>query len=166
MNPITKETPRVPFTCQGLPLEVVVPYKVGDTISTEGEASSMNQTYAENVRNNCAKAFKAMIEATGADSPKTLAAAQAELDKYMQSYEFGVRTGGGRAADPATSIALGMAKDLVKAKYKKDGRKAADWTAAELSADARKVCDANPQLMDYAKKQVAAKKNATKGIQV
>jgi hypothetical protein len=165
MKKITKETPRVQFTVQELVLDVPVPFSLGDKLETEGEVSAMNQTYAENIRNNCAKPIKTIREAEK-DSAKATAAAQKLVSEYVEKYEFGVRTGGGLKADPIRSTALGLAKTLVRKIWKKEGKKTTDYTAAELSAAANKVVDANPQLMEYAKKEVTAKRNAVKDIKI
>jgi hypothetical protein len=163
MKAITKETPRVDFVVQGLLLKVPEPFSVGDVLETEGEAGSCNQTYRENVRNNIAKEITTLKESEK-DELKQLKAAQAVVDKYCTEYKFGVRSGGGRSADPVMTVALGIAKDIVKEAWRKKGKKVSDYTAADLTAAARKVVEANDQLVAYAKKEIEAKKNARKNI--
>lgn len=158
MQKITNKTPRIDFLVQDLLLSVPEPFKLGDVLETEGEVSSVNQTYRENIRNNCAKAIKAIKEAEK-DPAKALEAAQAAIDKYCSEYQFGVRTGGGRSADPVMTVALGIAKKLVRDKWRKQGKKTSDYSAADLTAAAKKVINANAQILDYAKKEVAAKQN-------
>lgn len=164
MNKITEKTPRTEFIVQGILLKVPEPFKAGDVL-LENEANSVNQTYRENVRNNLAKEVT-KIKESEKDPAKAQSAAQTAVNKYCESYEFGVRTGGGRTVDPVMSIAMGIARTYVKEAWKKDGKKTSDYTTADLNAAARKVVEANEQIRDYAEKELANKKKALANVNV
>lgn len=53
-------------------------------VLTENEASALNQTFFENIRNNWASRIK-----TATENGQTLT--QDDLDKYVSEYQFGVR---------------------------------------------------------------------------
>ena len=164
MNKISSKTPRTEFMVQGVLLMVPEPFKTGDVL-LENEANSVNQTYRENVRNNNAKEITALKEKEK-DPAKLKAAAQAIIEKYCESYEFGVRSGGGRTTDPVMAIAMGIARTYVKEHWKKLGKKTADYTTADLNAAARKVVETNAQIRDYAEKELANKKKALAGVEI
>lgn len=144
------------ITIAGHPFNVPVRYEEGHEL-TAGEASALNQTYHENLRNNFAKKVK---EATDGGSPD-LAALQAELDAYANEYQFGVRTGGGGAVrDPVMSEAMRIAKkqigDLIRAK----GGKVNDYEPAAIT-NAAKALLARPegeQIMAVARARVEEQK--------
>lgn len=126
------ETKVTEITVQGLTFNAPQPYAAGHVL-TEGEASALNQTLAENLRNNFAPKVKSAI----AEFRKANEIAEdvevgvdrldkEELDRafleYAQAYEFGVR----RASSPrvpkdpveaeARKIALEKVKTALKAK--------------------------------------------------
>ena len=71
-------------------------YAEGDIINAN-EASALNQTRAENIRNNFSNVVKKALSVDGGEAPS-----QGELDAYAAAYKFGVRaSGGGR--DPVKS---------------------------------------------------------------
>ena len=110
------------ITIAGQEFEVHSPYAEGHTL-TAGEASALNQTFHENIRNNMAKKVK-----EGATAEDVLA--------YANSYEFGVRTpGAGRqAADPVMREAISLAKTAIKA-FLKANNKTADKEAIQAKAE-------------------------------
>lgn len=116
--------PREASTIAGETFQVAKPFAEGASLTlTAGLASTLNQVFAENVRNNFAAKVKAAKEAGAFD----LAAFQGQLDTYMGEYEFGVRRGGGgRTSDPVAKEALSIVRDLVKAAYAKKGATVSD----------------------------------------
>lgn len=75
-----------------------------------GEASALNQTLRENVRNNLSKKE---------------GLTQEQVDAYAAEYAFGVRTpGAGRTSDPVMSEYMRLAKDKIKQMLKAKGKKA------------------------------------------
>jgi hypothetical protein len=145
------------ITIAGHSFNVPVRYEEGHEL-TAGEASALNQTYHENLRNNFAKTVKEATDAGNAD----LGALQAKLDEYAASYQFGVRSGGGGATrDPIMSEAMRIAKkqigDLIKAK----GGKVSDY-AGEAITNAAKALLARPEgekILEVARARVEEQKS-------
>lgn len=153
MRNVNSDTPRTSFTISKLNFSIAEPFNEGDTI-TEGEASSLNQTLRENVRNNLASEIDEELEkAKKAGEEPNLVALQARVDGYVKDYEFGVRTGGGgRISDPVEAKALEMARDKVRDKIKANpALKITAFKAAEITAYARQVLEKNPAIREQAK---------------
>lgn len=138
-----KTTPRQTVTIQGQVLAVPAPFEDGHTC-TANESAVLNQTLAENVRNNCAKRIKAAIEAGKTDKE-----IQKEIDTYVTEYTFGVRTGG-RSGDPVQTMALGIATDKVKEALKKRGVKIKDVGVEKIKELAQQALDDYPQITEQA----------------
>lgn len=143
------------ITIAGHSFNVPVRYEEGHEL-TAGEASALNQTYHENIRNNFAKKVK------DAGATADLAALQAELDAYAEQYQFGVRAAGtgGVTRDPVMSEAMRIAvkqiKDLIKAK----GGKASDYEAAAINGAAKTLLGRpeGEQIMAVARARVEEQK--------
>lgn len=170
MPTITDETPVTSITIAGQVFEVPQPYKAGDVLNAN-EASALNQTYAENVRNNFASKVKEAAEAAEKEGEElNLDLLQGKLDDYVVDYEFGVRTGGGRTSDPVMAEALGITRDLVRQALSKAGKKLADYTAAQITEMAKNQLsntdDPNTvKIMATARARVEASKELTLNIQ-
>ena len=102
----SNETPSLAvrkITIQGEMLSVQDKYAEGDTINAL-EAAALNQTRAENMRNNQASNIKKIqVAHKEAGEPETLTAdelaqVQSDLDDYAATYVFSA--GGGRTTDP------------------------------------------------------------------
>jgi len=149
MPEITSETPRETYTIAGESFSVPLPYVPGHRL-TEGEANALNQTWAENIRNNLASRIKEAKEAGSFDQ----SVFQGSVDDYADSYEFGVRTGGGRTGDPVMAEAMTIARDLVRKAIVKKGIKLADVKAASISALAKDLIGKNPSILETARARV------------
>lgn len=155
MVDITAETPRSTITIAGHPFKVPEPYVEGHAL-TANEAATLNQTYAENIRNNNAKKVSDAAEAAKVEGAPALdlAKLQSEIDDYVADYEFGVRRG--VTGDPVEREALSAAKELVKNKIKEKGAKLSDYKAADITARAEEVLNKYPQIREQAKARVEA----------
>ena len=147
------------ITIQGQTFRVPLRYKAGDTLK-ENEASALNQTYHENLRNNFASRVRDGIEAgTGMD------VLQQQLDDYAQDYQFGVRTGGGGfRGDPVMTLAMNIARELVRRAVKEKGLDPEVWSAPKVSQAAKQLLDAqgeNGAIVQTARKQVEAERQAS-----
>jgi hypothetical protein len=126
-------------TISGETFEVRAPYSVGHVMN-EAEASVLNQTFLENIRNNAAGKIKAAKEAAekagtpfsldapiggeGEDSTKTL---RQVIEAYSETYEFGVRTArNSEPADPVEREARSIAREAISAKLKASNVKRKD----------------------------------------
>jgi hypothetical protein len=128
------------ITIAGNPFTIPDRYEEGHELSA-GEASALNQTLRENVRNNLSKKEGLTQEA---------------VNEYAASYQFGIRAAGaGRTADPVMAEFMRLARAKIK-----DALKAAKKSAtAEAINEAAKGMVNNPvhgaPLMELAKKRVA-----------
>lgn len=128
------------ITISGKPFTVQPRYAEGHVL-TANEAAALNQTFFENLRNNFAGKAK-----DGAD--------QVAFDEYVQSYQFGVRTGGGGSRDPIEVEAMNLARDAVKDLIKKQGKNISDYSAKAISEAAAKLLDKDPSYRELAKRRV------------
>lgn len=136
MPDVNESTPRTEITIAGETFSVAQPYAEGHVL-TANEASALNQTFAENIRNNMAAKVKEFKESTTWDHDVV----QGRVDDYVDEYEFGVRTGGGRTGDPVRAEAMNIARDLVRREIQRQGKKLADYTAARISELAKSILD-------------------------
>lgn len=154
MPEVNDTTARETYTIAGKSFNVFVPYAAGHVL-TDGEASALNQTFAENIRNNFASTVKELVESGAFDQDVV----QGQLDDYMSEYEFGQRRGGGgRTGDPVLREAMLIAKDLVRKALSKKGIALKDVPAADITRLAKETIDGGkyPQIMETARARVAA----------
>jgi len=148
------------ITIQGQTFRVPIRYAAGHVL-TDGEAGALNQTLHENLRNNFAKKVSEGQEA-GVPN-ETL---QQQLDDYANDYQFGVRTGGGGfRGDPVMTLAMGIAREMVRAAIKQKGLDQDDWPAARISQAAKQLLDSqgdDGKIIQTARRQVDAEKEAAK----
>jgi hypothetical protein len=143
-----KETPVRNFIIQDHSFQIPAPFNEGHTC-TASEAGVLNQTLAENVRNNLAKRVKESVDKGEFDQSKM----QAEIDQYLEEYEFGQRRGRG-PTDPVEREALNIAKDIVKNALREQGIKLADVDTADLNDLAQQTVEANPAITKEAESRV------------
>lgn len=151
--------PREEYTIAGNTFSIIQPFSEGHVLSS-GQASALNQTFAENIRNNLAKKVAEAIEAGTFDAQVF----QGVVDDYMESYEFGVRTGGGgRTGDPVKSEAMDIARGLVRKALVKAGKVLKDIPAKKITELASGVLakgDAKAEeIMALARQRVEATKD-------
>lgn len=171
MPEITSDTARTEITIAGETFRVPQPYTAGVVLNAN-EASALNQTYAENLRNNFASKVKAAQEA-GTFEHDVL---QGSLDDYANDYEFGVRTGGGRSGDPVQVEAMAIARELVRKAIAKANAqdsskpKLSDVPASKISELAKGVLsrgDAKAEaIRDAARQRVEAAKEITDDVEI
>lgn len=108
------------ITIQGLTFDVDDKYAEGHIV-TANEANALNQTRAENLRNNFAGKVKEAKDEVGEGnelSEETVTALKEDFAKVRDEYEFGVRGGGVRITDPVQKEARRLATDQVHAAIK------------------------------------------------
>lgn len=141
------------ITIAGQVFNVPVRYEEGHEL-TAGEASALNQTYHENIRNNFARQVKEGLE-SGNESLESL---QKKLDSYAEEYQFGIRTGGGAVRDPVQAEAMNIAKSHIRALLRKKGRKVSDVASSAITDAAKKLLahpEHGPKINETAKARVA-----------
>ena len=112
------------ITIAGKSFEVSPRYAEGHPL-TANEASALNQTFFENLRNNFASKAKE-------------GGTQDDFNAYVESYQFGVRSAGG-SRDPIEAEAMDLARESVRDAIRKSGKKLSDYTAKAISAAAEKL---------------------------
>lgn len=148
------------ITIQGQTFRVPLRYAAGHALN-DGEAAALNQTYHENLRNNFAKKVSEGVEA-GVPT----ATLQSQLDDYANDYQFGVRTGGGGfRGDPVQTLAMNIARELVRKAIKDKALDADEWPASRISQAAKQLLDSqgdDGKIIATARRQVDAEKEAAK----
>lgn len=134
---------RVELTINSYPFTVMERYEEGHEI-TAGEASALNQTMRENIRNNLAKKE---------------GLTQEQVDAYATEYQFGVRTPGtGRTTDPVISEFMRLARQKIKDALKAAG-KSADAEAINTAAKSMIGTPRGEPLMALARQRVEEAKS-------
>ncbi len=152
-----KETPTGSVIIQGKNFDIPRPFGEGYAC-TVSDASVLNQTLAENTRNNWADRVKKEVEADTFDQSRM----QAEIDEYLEGYEFGVRRGRG-PADPVEREALNIAKEIVKKAIREKGMKLADIDTEDINRLAEQVIADNADVTKEAKRRVDQRGKMTAG---
>lgn len=156
-----------------VPDALLAKYNVGYTLTTEGEAHALQQTFTENLRNNFASKVKAKLDGKTELSPEDLQALQAEFDTYAEKYEFGVRQAGSgpRAVkDPVErevrKMAGGAISERYKAKYnEKPSKEWLDEKVSELLAAGGEMVDGwYKEARDLHRRQQRMHEKAAQGL--
>lgn len=131
---ITEQTPLNDRTIAGFSVKVPAPYAAGSHTLTDGEASALNQTIAENISNNLRKKLEeGHTEGEGENAttrPFTEAEAQDLVNSYVADYEVGVRRAGSgeaRVTDPVEREARKIARQKANELVKSNGGKPSDY---------------------------------------
>lgn len=156
---ITTDTPTTEYTIAKHKFNVFKPFAEGSVLTPE-EAAALNQTFAENIRNNFATKIKEHEEAGTFDET----AIQAALDAYQETYVFGKRPGrpggagshtGSRKSDPVKTRAMELARAAVRRKIVEVGGNLKDYPAKDISARAAKALESNPKFLETAARQLS-----------
>jgi hypothetical protein len=151
----TEGKPTNDITVQGIVISIPAPFEDGDAL-TANAAAALNQTYAENIRNNMANHIKKeKAKADEAGTELDPAAIQAHVNEYVSTYEFGVRRGGGAiVVDPVEKEALSIAMGKVKESLKGQGYNLREVGHERIKELAVQALDKYPQLREQAAKIV------------
>ena len=155
-----------PITIQGHTFEAPARYAEGHVCSLN-EANTLNQTLAENLRNNFASRLKKAIEASEAEGGPELDldALRAEFAEYAETYEFNGKRAARAPVDPiekeATKIAGQMIAEALRAKN-------IDVKAARESGKfdelVTNLLEKKPAIREEAARRVAATQNVADDI--
>lgn len=145
------------------------PYKAGAYTLSEGEASALNQTIAENVSNNLRKKFDDGIETGEKDGEGkpvfrdyTPEEAQAAVDAYLKDYEIGVRRSGSgepRVTDPVEREARKIARQKAIEFVRSQGGKPSDYDMPPIT---EAIFEANKDLLMAEGKKIVRALEAAK----
>lgn len=144
------------ITIAGHVFAVPQPFAAGHVL-TEGEAKALNQTFAENIRNNMAAKVKAAFDAekAPAEGEPTADNIADYISAYANSYEFTIASvaAAKRITDPIEREALAVAKELLSEALRQRG-----LTLAKIEKEARdaKIAEIaeRPEIIKEAKKRV------------
>lgn len=136
------------LTIEGQIVTLPQPYSEGHSC-TKGEADALNQTLAENVRNNLAKKVK--------EAPDT---AQTLVDTYLETYQMGARIGGVSRRDPVEKEMYAIAEDLVKKALAKKGVVMKDYDKEQLKKNIEDVVGKNAAALKARAEQIVAARAA------
>lgn len=172
MVQFNQDTPRESYTIQKAVFSVPMPYIEGH-ICTGGEADALNQTLAENVRNNLATKLDEKMSALSDEERRALSTGnpelygqlQAEVDGYVEGYEFGRRSGGGRIADPIEAEAMRLATTAIRGAITAKGLKIKEIGAERINELARDLLERDATIRERAKVLVEMRTTAVKGIE-
>ena len=142
------EAPRSTITIAGLTMTVPAPFVEGHVLRTN-EAAALNQTYAENVRNNFSNSAKKAIQDAGSVDAVSIGELQDQLDEYVKSYDFGVRRGSGASRtplDPVEREALNLAIEKVKNALRAKGYQLKEVGQRKIRELAEEAVEKNPQI--------------------
>ena len=156
-----KETPTGSVVIQNESFDIPRPFLEG-YVCTNADASVLNQVLGENTRNNFADRVKKAKEAATDEAPFNKKKMKAEIDEYLETYEFGVRRGRG-PADPVEREALNIAKDIVKNAIREKGMKLGDIDVENINKLAEQVVAENPDVTKEAKRRVDQRNKMTAG---
>lgn len=149
---VSEATPRRELTIAGAIFKVPQPYTSGH-VCNDGEAHALNQTFAENLRNNIAGKMK-----KGAEGVDWAAA----VEEYVAAYEFSVpgERGTRVVLDPIEAEARRLAKRAVVAALKKKSIETKDLAEGQLDKYIDGALEKNPTYREQAATIVAAQKAA------
>lgn len=159
---ITKDTPAKEISVKGVTLAVPAPYAEGHTLAAN-EAAVLNQTLAENLRNNFSRKVTEAIEAAGGNAESVdTKALQKDFNEYISEYEFGVRRTGssGPKLSPEEREAFNLAKEKVKDAIRTNGKKVSDFPTAKINELATNLVEQDPFYKEEAARRVKAKQKA------
>lgn len=136
------EAPRAPFRVCGQTITIGEIYSEGHVIDA-AEASALNQTFRENIRNGIRESVKA-----------NLTDAQKIVDEYAATYKFGLRRSGMRL-DPVTAEAKKLAKRQIDRKLAERGMSKKDFAIYD---DRVAKLMAHPKIIEVAEAIVKRRK--------
>lgn len=125
-------------TIAGETFEIATPYTAGAIELSEAEASTLNQTRIENIRNNLNGKIKKLKEDSkslddkveGDEAGRTY---RQVFTEYAEGYEFGVRSTSTREpVDPVQREARRIARETIVTALKNKGHKVKDLDADKL----------------------------------
>jgi len=163
------EAPSHDITIQGINFPARQIFDEGHELSAV-EASVLNQTRDENLRNNYAAKIKAAMKEEGVDDVSKLSAETRKqlIEKFPdfeEGYEFGSR-GGAREADPVRKQAMLFATESVKTALQKKGYKIADVGPEKIRELASNAVSEHPKFLEKAAIAVAARDEARKDLAI
>ncbi len=163
------DAPSHDITIQGLIFPARQIFDEGHVL-TEREASTLNQTRDENLRNNYAAKIKVICKESSCETGSELDKDQVtklrtEFPVFEEAYEFGSR-GGAREVDPVRKQAMIFATAEVKKALQKRGHSIKEIGTEKVREMAAAALDKYPKIMEKAAIAVAARDEAASGLEI
>jgi hypothetical protein len=159
-------TGKMDITIQNLGFECAAPYAEGHVL-TGPEASVLNQTRAENLRNNFASVIKGKLKALSEEEPPRseltedeIADLREQFASYENEYEFQGKRTSRAPIDPVKREANKMAKDAINAALRERNINPKDLVAGKMEELISQYLAKNPDVLEEAKRRVENVKQA------
>lgn len=155
------------ITIQGLQFQAPSPYREGHVVNA-AEASTLNQTLGENLRNNFAGKVRAALDvaekaaqAAGATAPIQLseevkAKLASDFAAYAESYTFQGKRPGRAPADPVEKEAWKMGKELVLSHLRKHNFDIKTLADGQLDSLVTQALEKRQDIWEEARRRVDA----------
>ena len=151
---------KMDITIQNLGFECAAPYAEGHVL-TKAEAGVLNQTRAENLRNNFASVIKAKQKALSEEEPPRTELSEDELADlreqfaaYESEYEFQGKRTSRAPVDPVKREANKMARDAINAALRERDINPKDLVAGKMEELISQYLEKNPDVLEEAKRRV------------
>lgn len=158
------------ITIAGAEFEVTAPFAKGHTC-TEAEAKALNQTRAENIRNNMAKFVRDAKDEDDSIPAKAMKELVEKVTTYDAEYQFTLANAGGRSAiDPIEKEATKIAREGINVALQEAGKKLADYRGAGANEELKATYEnaiatraASDEVIALAKSRIEERKTAAAG---
>lgn len=138
-------------------------------VCTAPEASALNQTFAENLRNNFASKLKAKLELVAKDlkpediDPQIVSDLRAEFLEYAASYTFGFRTPR-VILDPVEHEARKLAKQTVLSALRQKSIDSKTVSPDQMDHYVSTLLEKRPELRKEAARRIKAQKAVNESV--
>lgn len=152
----TAEAPHPPISIliEGISVTFPARFHTGH-ILTSVEAKVLNQTFAENIRNNRAGLVKKTKEEAGGQlTQESIDTLTSSILEYAEGYEFSGPRSPRTVADPVEAEARKLAKAEIVAALQRKGKKLSDFTAEIINEKVILLVQTRPQFRELARKRV------------
>lgn len=141
---------------QGITFTAPAPYAEGHVV-TQAEAVTLNQVYAENLRNNFAKRVKTAKDAAGEGelTAEQVEGLRQEFTTYAEGYQFhGKRSS--RVIDPVEKETRKIARVALNERVRKSGKDLKSLPKEKIEDLLTQLIERNPAFREEAQRRVAA----------
>lgn len=155
---------KMDLTIQNIGFECAAPYAEGHVL-TAPEAGVLNQTRAENLRNNFAKVVKDKIEAAAGETPPRselnedeISSLKAAFEEYEAGYEFQGKRTSRAPVDPVKREAVKIAKETILTALRARNIDPKSLKEGNLEQLIQNYIEKNPSVLEEARARVEAVK--------
>lgn len=157
---------KMDLTIQGIQFECAAPYAEGHVL-TKAESGVLNQTRAENLRNNFAGVIRKKLEELEKETPprkefntEELSNLAEQFSAYEETYEFQGKRTSRAPVDPVKREANRIARSAITAALEAKNITVKSLVDGKMEELISQYLDRNPSVMDEARDRIAAAKAA------